>query len=350
MDRITHLQNELKASEARFFNVVDISPDSLVVIDKNGIICFVNNSCQILFGRNKDDLIGRQFGFPVVSGDNTQIEILHAHKKTVIAEMRVVEIRWDKHDAYLASLRDISEQVRLENELTHSNEELIQFAYAVSHDIKAPLRNIESIATWLLEDYSAVLDDNATHDLTLMNDNIARMQRLVDGLLQFTQIGTFTHNQSLVDLNLIFEEVLDNIKTDIDSKKAEIIIHELPSITANGILLVLLFQNLISNSIKYSGDNIPKISVSAISGETQWEISITDNGIGIGIDEQYWKKIFTSFERLHTQAEYAGSGIGLATCAKIVKLHNGAIRVDSKPEMGSIFYVSLPITGESVSS
>lgn len=334
------LEEELRASEARFFNVVQSSPDSIVVIDKTGIIRYVNDSSELLFGRQRVSLIGKEFGFPVLSGDKTEIEILVKSKKTVFAEMRVVEIVWDKKQAFLASLRDISEHTRLENELGSANDELKQFVYAVSHDIKAPLRNVQTIATWMIDDYVDVLDVDAVADLNLMKDNVVRMQRLVDGLLQFTEVGKSEKITTLVSLNDVFCEVLENVSVDMNNSNADVTVEPLPTLVANGIQLVILFQNIISNSIKYSGGREPKICVSASQRDNHWEILVADNGVGI--EEQYWTRIFSPFERLHTQAEYDGSGIGLATCKKIVNHHNGQIWVDSAVGTGSTFHVTLP--------
>ncbi len=339
---IIDLQEDLKASEARFYNVVNISPTGVVVINRLRTICFINDSAQKIFGRRKETLLGQKFEPLFVPGETTEIEIPGAEAESLIAEMRVVEIVWEKQLAYLVSLQDMSESTRLNNELNRANRDLVQFSYAVSHDIKAPLRGVKTLAGWLKEDYAAVLSARAIADLTLMDGNVDRILRLSEGLLQFAQIGVSDRALEPVELNDVFTEALDNINSDILGSGAEISIDQLPSVQANYVQLVLLFQSLLSNSIKYQNDLAPIISVRAKKRQRYWEISITDNGIGI--DEQHWDKIFVAFERLHTNAEYDGSGIGLATCKKIVDQLNGHIWVDSEPGVGSTFYVLLPET------
>jgi len=149
--QLTDIRNALVESEARFFNVVHSSPDGIVVLDESGVICFANKASHVLFNKSKNTMLGHCFGFPLVSGDKSIIEIPGKHGTPTIAEMRVVKITWEQKPALLASLRDVSSHAQLESQLNTTNRELKQFAYAVSHDIKAPLRNVQSIADWIME-------------------------------------------------------------------------------------------------------------------------------------------------------------------------------------------------------
>ena len=337
---LLNLREELKASEVRFYNLVEISPDGLVVVNETGSICFINDAAKMLFGRQNEHMLGKEFGFPVVSGEKAEIEILNKNGTFSIVEMRVVEIRWEKQPAFLACLRDISEHTRLIAELNTANAELRHFSYAVSHDIKGPLRNVKTLADLLVEDYSSVMDSDAATDLRHIESNVNRMLHFVDGLLEFSRIGASEDSTKQIELNDVFADVLENIKTDIVKSKAKISVDTLPSIRANEVLLISLFQNLISNSIKYCKDRAPIITVSVQKRRDQCEIAIADNGIGI--EEQHWNKIFLPFERLHTQTQCEGSGIGLASCKKITDYHDGRIWVESEVGRGSVFFVSLP--------
>ena len=227
-------------------------------------------------------------------------------------------------------------------ELTHSNNELEQFAYIASHDLQEPLRTIANFVGLLNMKYAGKLDADADKYLGFINNATAKMQNLIKDLLEFSRIGnniSFTE----VDCNKILESVKDDLRSAIEETQAEINSDVLPVLIGNAVELKQLFQNLITNAIKFrKKDTVPQVRITAEENKTEFRFAVKDNGIGF--EEQYKDRIFIIFQRLHTVAEYPGTGIGLATCKKIVALHNGRIWVDSKPGEGSTFNFTISKT------
>lgn len=330
---------EISTSEARFNSVVHNSPDGIVVMDSDGIIQYVNRASEIMFGHSHEILLGKSFGYPVMSGNITEIEVLQQEKAPLVAEMRVVNVDWNGQACLLATLRDISERIKLTNELVRSNRDLEKFASVVSHEIRAPLRNLHLLSGWLLEDHSADLNSDAMEDVELMRKTTARMQRMVEDLLHYSRVGLGHKVSTDVDLKDVLVDALDNLQEEIFRSDAQFVEDPLPTIDCNVSQLVTMFQHIISNAIKYCSDK-PRITITASRKDDMWKISFTDNGIGV--DKKYWGKIFEPFNHLHSKDFYDGTGIGLATCKKIVDLHRGKIWLESDPGVGSVVHVCLP--------
>jgi light-regulated signal transduction histidine kinase (bacteriophytochrome) len=336
----SELRKLLSGSEARFSNVVESSPDGIIVLDALGFICFANAAAQAMFERDKSDLLGSQFGYPFISNKNTEIQVLRSAGNILSAEMHVVEIEWQGQPAVLATLRDISEHVALEKAMRDANHELERFAYAVSHEIKAPLRNVGTITRWLIDDNAEKFDTEAFTKVELIENNLNRVNNLVDGLLEFALVAGENIDIEKLELGDVLSLAIENLQNDIVESNASIKVSELPSINGNMTQLALVFQNLLSNGMKYNEQKPPKIQVCSHSSVNACLISVTDNGIGI--DKKYWAKIFMPFERLHGQSTYLGNGIGLSTCKKIIERHDGTISVKSSSESGSTFLIELP--------
>lgn len=227
-------------------------------------------------------------------------------------------------------------------ELKRSNEELQQFAYIASHDLQEPLRMVASFTQLLKRRYKDKLDNDANEFIDFAVDGVKRMQELINDLLQFSRVTTQAKDLEKVDLNPVIEKVKRNLMQSIEESKAEIIFEKMPTINADDFQMVELFQNIIGNGIKYRGDRTPSINIKAKDLGDRWQISIGDNGIGI--EEQYFEKIFLIFQRLHTKNEYSGTGIGLAICKKIIERHSGEIWVDSELGKGTTFHFTIPNT------
>lgn len=249
----------------------------------------------------------------------------------------------------LASIVDISARKRLEElvratnvELQRSNEELEQFAYVASHDLQEPLRVVASYGNLLQQRYHEVLaaDERMTKYIEHMVDGATRMQSLINDLLELSRIGTSNKEPQLTDCTRILEEALDNIRVAIQESGARVIHDPLPSVVVDAGQITQLLQNLISNGIKFRGEEAPIVHVGAQRIGDEWIISVQDNGIGL--EPQYLQDIFVIFKRLHGQGAYAGTGLGLAIARKIVERHNGRIWVESELGKGSTFYFSLP--------
>jgi len=227
----------------------------------------------------------------------------------------------------------------INEDLISANKELEQFAYVASHDLQEPLRTISNFVGLLEEKYSGKNDEDTQRYLKFIVNAASRMQNLIKDLLELSRIGkniTFI----AVDCNKVLETVITEIGLSIKESNADITFTVLPILTGYEIGLKQLFQNLISNSIKFRKKNVRlKIDISVEENVKEYLFAIKDNGIGI--EEQYKNKIFIIFQRLHNVGEYPGTGIGLATCNKIVVLHNGKIWVESKLGEGSIFYFSI---------
>lgn len=226
------------------------------------------------------------------------------------------------------------------DELVRSNRELEQFAYVVSHDLQQPLQSITGFAKLLLLRYEDSLDEPAIAYLHRMMDSGSRMQRLIQDLLAYAQVNKQEQPFESVDCNRVLEQVLDNLQAAIAEKNVVLTYDPLPTVVGSEVKLIQLFQNLIGNAIKFTHPGVtPHVSISVMQQDTKWLFSIHDNGIGI--DAQNLEKVFDVFHRVHSTKDYPGTGIGLATCKKIVEIHGGYIWVESQLNAGTTFYFTL---------
>ena len=244
---------------------------------------------------------------------------------------------------YLKLWVDKEKELSQKNEeLLAANVELAQFAYIVSHDLKEPLITISSFVEVLEQKHNQVSDEESKTYFGFVRNAINRMQLLIADLLNLSRIGNHKEMSTFtsVNCNHLIKQLTQDLHHLIRTNQAVIHYHNLPIVMGNEIALNHLFQNLISNAIKFQKpDRVPKIEIKSIKDEKYYIFSISDNGIGI--DQKYFDKIFTIFQRLHGVDEYPGSGIGLSICKKVVTLHQGKIWVESKLNEGSTFYFSL---------
>ena len=224
--------------------------------------------------------------------------------------------------------------------LSRSNEELQQFAYALSHDLQAPLRNIGTLTALLVRRNSEILDKDSKEYAQLIVTGVQRMESMIKGLLDYTTATVDIQDRAVSNSNTVLEQVLHNLRYLIDTEGAVITCDELPVVQANDDRLGQVFSNLITNAIKYRGSQKPKIHVSATDRGTEWIFKVKDNGIGI--DMQHADEIFVLFKRLHSSEQYDGSGIGLAVCKTVIERFGGQIWVESEPGKGSTFCFTIP--------
>lgn len=225
------------------------------------------------------------------------------------------------------------------NELDRSNKELEQFAYIASHDLQEPLRMIASYVQLLEKRYKGKLGEDADDFINFSVDGAKRMQELINDLLEYSRVGTRGKPFRQYNSKESLDEAIRNLRLSIKESGADIITGPLPLIVADKTQLTQVFQNLISNAIKFRS-NVPlKIYISAEMGKEVWTFSVVDNGIGF--EQQFSDKIFNLFQRLHTRKEFEGTGLGLAICKKIIERHGGKIWAESKIGKGSTFYFTI---------
>lgn len=336
----------VRAEHEQLEMLIAVNPDAVIVTNEDGIVLFVNEAALALFGKAEDELLGESMGVSINEGTVSEIEILRRTENRT-AEMRVVRCTWQGEPAFLASIRDITERKRAEEamrkqaeDLARSNQDLQQFAYVASHDLQEPLRTITSFAQLLEKRYKGQLDDQADRWINHIVDGAGRMQTLIGGLLTYSRVSTHGNEMRLCDTNEVFTLARKNVQATIEEADAEVTCGVLPGVYGDKIQLILLFQNLIANAIKYRSEKRPSVHIEARQEGSEWIFAVRDNGIGI--EPQFFERIFIIFQRLHTRRKYPGNGIGLTVCKRIVDRHGGRIWVESEIGQGAVFYFTLP--------
>jgi light-regulated signal transduction histidine kinase (bacteriophytochrome) len=242
---------------------------------------------------------------------------------------------------------DITERKRAElalreahEELKRSNSELEQFAYVASHDLQEPLRMVSSYTQLLVRRYGEKFDGDSREFMGYIVDGAARMKQLIEDLLAYSRVGTRGKDFREVPVEEALQRAVANLRAAIQETSAAVTWDALPTVLADDTQLTQLFQNLIGNALKFRSASVPRIHVFVANNEPAWHFMVRDNGIGI--EPQYFERIFMVFQRLHNKADYPGTGIGLAICKKVVERHGGRIWVESRPGDGSAFHFTLP--------
>ncbi len=311
-------------------------------------------SNDILVGKNISDVLNPEIAQKVRKKYTQSLE----QKKVVSFEgnfgektfmVNCVPLKKDlgKENQLLVLSVDITERKRIKEilrktveKLKRSNKELEQFAYLASHDLQEPLRMIASFTQLLQRRYADKLDKDANEFIEFAVDGATRMQDLINDLLIFSRVGTRGKLFKKTDMNNVLKSVIFNLNHSIMENNASITNDPLPNIIADENQMIQILQNLISNAIKFHGKEDPKIHVSVENAENEYIFSVKDNGIGI--ESEFFEKIFIIFQRLHKKDEYGGTGIGLAVCKKIIQRHKGKIWVKSEKGKGSTLYFSIP--------
>ncbi|MFK8182682.1 MAG: ATP-binding protein [Phormidesmis sp.] len=244
-------------------------------------------------------------------------------------------------EARTAQLQQANQQLLEVNQsLQASNRDLEQFAYIASHDLREPLRKIKSFAELLAKRYQGELDETGDRYINYVTNGAVRMQRLINDLLAYSRLGRTELTRVKTDLNQSLDQAIDTLNDRIVQKQAVIQAEPLPNLAVDALQIEQLFFNLIENALKYSSDDLPKIKINAVQSEAEWTFFVQDNGIGIA--PEFYERIFTIFQRLHSKSEYSGTGIGLAICQKIIERHGGKIGLKSIPGEGTTFWFTLP--------
>ncbi|MCA9150078.1 MAG: PAS domain S-box protein [Planctomycetales bacterium] len=358
-------------STARLAAIVESSHDAILTESLDGVIQSWNRGAERMYGYLAHDVVGRNVAIIVppdlrdekrkvleMAGGGQTIQTLETQRRCM--DGRIIDVAISAsplldHDQNVVGVsviaRDITQRKKSERilaqyaaDLERSNRELEQFAYVASHDLKEPLRMVGSYTSLLAEEFSGKLGPDADRYITYASDAARRMSVLIDDLLDFSRVGRTDAPFELVKLADVCNQVVGDLQVRIEELGAVIeIMPGLPLIRGSATRLRQLFQNLLSNALKFRHpQRPPQIRISAELAD-QWEIRVTDNGIGI--DKEFYERIFQLFQRLHTINEYPGTGIGLAVCKKIIEQHGGSIRVESEPGTSSCFIISLPPIG-----
>lgn len=363
-------EEALRVSEARYKALYCDNPTMIFTLDTRGTILSVNPFAATQLGYETAELEGKQVS-----------EVVHEEDRTALTEQlgtclenpgriyrnKFRKVRkdgttlWVEETAQsvcdlngalnvLVVCQDITARKQAEErliktmaDLARSNKDLEQFAYAVSHDLQAPLRSMSGFAQLLTENYRGKLDADADKHLDFIVAGAKRMQRMIEDILAYSRIGTRAGELTVLNCEAVLNQAIANLHAAIEENGAVVTHGPLPVVKADQSQLVSLLQNLIGNALKFNAGR-PQVHVSAVKQAGEWVFSVRDNGIGI--DPAQFDRIFMLFQRLHTQEEFQGTGVGLAICKKIVERHGGRIWVESGPEKGTTFYFSLPAGGE----
>jgi PAS domain S-box-containing protein len=376
--RVAERTAELHTAFRYARNLLEASLDPLVTISHEGKITDVNQATERATDVTRKELIGSDFssyftepqkadeGYRKVISEgfvkDYPLTIRHASGKTmdVLYNATVYKNEFGQVQGVFAAARDITEKKAAETELeryrlhleelvsqrteelSRSNRDLEQFAYAASHDLQEPLRMIAGYMQLLSERYKGQLDEKADKYIDYSVDGALRMSVLIRDLLDYSRVNTRGEELRKVDCNKAFESAMRNLGSAIKESNANITHDSLPVLSADQTQLAQLFQNLVGNAIKFrSPQRPPQIHVSARKDQTHWIFRVQDNGIGF--EQQYEDKIFMIFQRLHGRGQYPGTGIGLAICKRIIERHGGKIWADSEPDKGTNFFFTIPI-------
>ncbi|MCK4752517.1 MAG: PAS domain-containing protein [Planctomycetes bacterium] len=362
-------EKELQKARAYLDTVIEAVPEPFIVIDRQYRIVLANKAsrdlaggidpvsegirCHQLSHHQDTPCEERSDTCPMKQVLDTKqlAQVIHTHY-THNGESRWVEVVvspiFDQDGEIvqvIEACHDITERKRAEEKqgqllekIKSINGELKDFAYVVSHDLKAPLRGVSTITNWLAADYADKLDENGKEQLELLLSRVERMHNLIDGVLQYSRVGSRQEEKVPIELNELIPEVIDTIAP---SEDIEITIeNQLPEITFGRTRITQVFQNLISNAVKYMDKPQGQIKINCVEEEGFWKFSVADNGPGI--EEKYFERIFKMFQTLIAKDEFESTGVGLTVVKKIVEMYGGRIWVESTLGEGSTFYFTLP--------
>jgi PAS domain S-box-containing protein len=371
-----HSEKVTRESEEKFRTLFEKAKDGIILINLNRDYILINEAFAKIHGYSIpeiEEIKLENLNTPetnskaeerirrILHGDTSQFVVTHYHKLgkiiTLDVASSIINLGDDKY--IIAFHRDITDKLIAEDELKakmaeltmlnaelekyiYANQELKQFTYIASHQLQEPIRTVSNFSNIIEEDFSEALGYEGVKHLHIIRDASKRMAKLIDSLLDYSQLGR-NKTMDYIDCNKLVETVISDLDSQIDESKAEIIVNHLPYLHIYQVEFRQLFYNLLSNAIKFRKENTrPEVIISSWKQDDSWLFAVADNGIGI--DPEHFEKIFDIFQRLHIDENiYKGKGIGLAYCNKIIQIHNGEIWVESEPGKGSTFYFSIPV-------
>jgi two-component system sensor kinase FixL len=367
---ITHRKQAeaaLQESEARMRAIFETAVDAIITIDDHGILERLNPAAERLFGYSEAEVAGKnvsilmpaphrtrhdgylshylQTGEKKIIGKGREVEGLRKDGSVFPMDLAVAEMQLGSRRMFTGVVRDISARKLAEDnnrallqELSSANEELTNFAYVVSHDLKAPLRGIGSLADWLATDYADQFNDEGKEHMRLLINRVHRMGALIDGILQYSRVGRVREAHLPVDLNRLLAEVVDLLAPPAAVQVQ--VAPALPVVVGEPTRLQQVFHNLISNAIKYMDKPQGLVQVGCEDGGAQWRFYVRDNGPGI--EQRHFERIFQLFQTLAARDRVESTGVGLTLVKKIVEMYHGQIWLESEVGSGTTFWFTLP--------
>lgn len=377
----------LRLSDARYRRLFETAQDGILILDaETGQVVDANPFMKELLGYSQEEFLGRKLweigpfkgedasksafaelqvndrlhyeGLPLEAKDGRRVEVEFISNAYLVDATRLIQ----------CNIRDITERMRVNQaletankemafqieekgkradelvminaELARSNAELEQFAYVATHDLQEPLRAVASCVQLLQKRYEGQLGEKAQEFITHAVDGTKRMQTLINDLLAYSRISTHAQVFASTNCEMVLQEALANLMIAIAESGAVVTQDALPTVSGDATQLRQLFQNLIGNALKFRGERPPEIHIGAVRNNGDWRFSVADNGIGM--EPQYFERVFLVFQRLHTRKDYQGTGIGLAICKKVVERHGGRIWAESEPGQGATFRFTIP--------
>jgi PAS domain S-box-containing protein len=349
-----------------FRQLLEAAPDAMLVVDGAGRISLANSQTEHLFGYDREELLGEPIEILVPHNlqarhaEHRSAYQLDSHRRPMgtglelsgrrkdgswfPVEISLSPVKESGGTLIMAAVRDITVRARVQKALTSANRELEAFTYSVSHDLRAPIRQIDGFARLLDEHLGDSLDEKGRHYLARIQDGAVSMGKLVDDLLHLAHLGRQEPRPERVELDGVVKQVLAELQSDLDGRMIEWRVNALPSVVCDRGLIRIVFTNLISNALKYTRPRRPAvIEIGYEESDAGPIIAIRDNGVGF--DMTYADKLFGVFQRLHRVEEFEGTGVGLATVQRIVHKHGGDIWTQAAPDEGATFFFTLPVGG-----
>ncbi len=358
------LKEMIRQNDQRFYNVVGKSLDGVVITDEANMVVYCNPACQEIFGYLNEEIVGENITkilkekyndesvstLKNASGITVEIKGKRKDTSTFPIEISETEIIIDDKPHKSRIIRDVSERINAEEErekliskITKSNDKLTRFAYVCSHDLKEPITVISGFSDLLRKRLDERLqgDETSQSYINFIVDNTKHALNLIANTLDYSMLEHSVEKYELTNLEEVIENIKSGLHLDNGVKKGTVSCESLPNIVVNKTQIIQLFQNLISNGLKYNENNASAyVKINAKDSGNDWIFSVADNGIGI--EERYFNKIFDLFSRLHHKEKFSGYGVGLSVCKEVVENHKGKIWVESRINEGTTFYFTIP--------